>query len=89
MESSAYYRLNYDSSRITNKASNSDFTSTNINTDRSNNDGADWKNRIKQKNSCTVFRKRSQSGFANPTEISIVNLDNLPNMDLKEQLNAR
>ena len=50
MESSAYYKLNYDSSRITNKASSSDFIPNNFNTDRSDNNGADWKNRIKQSN---------------------------------------
>jgi hypothetical protein len=89
MESSAYYRLNYDSSRITNKASSSDFIPNSFNTDLSDNNGADWKNRIKQKNSCTVFRKRSQSGIAKATEISTENFETMPNIDLKEQLNAR
>lgn len=89
MESSAYYRLNYDNSKIANKSSNSDFVSSDLNTDRSNNVEADWKNRIKQKNSCTVFRKRSQSGIAKTTEMSTENLDSLSVIDLKEQLNCR
>jgi hypothetical protein len=89
MESAAYYRLNYDNCKKTKTTSSSDLISNNLNTNGSNNTGDNWKSRIKTKNSCTVFRKRSQSGIAKTTEMSTDNLDSLSTIDLKEQLNIR
>ena len=40
----------------------------------SNLDVCDWKNRIRHKNSCTVFHKRTQSGYSKATPSKISNL---------------
>ena len=82
MENEQIRGLRIKSSRATQQPS---LRESEVNTSRVD-QGSDWKERTRHKNSCTVFHKRMQSGFSKTIHS---NLEALPVCDLKEQLAVR